>query len=114
MFVPTRRYIRTAESAVAVYRNQIGVGPDLRLNIGIDLANIAAVAHVLTSGADRDHAVSDSDAGSGESTQGDGPVAGSVVGQRRVAEGSVEDPLSVARECPNPDGDVGCAGGVGH
>ena len=114
MFVSARRDVRAAESAVAVYRNQIGVGPDLRLNIGIDLANVAAVAHIRATGADRDHAVSDSDGGSSENTQGDVPVAGSVVGQRRVAEGSVEEPLSVARECPNPDGDVGCAGGVGH
>src|SRR6476620_47699 len=51
MFVSARRDVRPSKSAAAVYRDIIGIGPNLRLNIGIDPTDIAAVAHVLTIGA---------------------------------------------------------------
>ena len=47
MFVAARRDIRAAKSTAAAYRNEIGVGPDCRLNVGIDVADKAAVVHIL-------------------------------------------------------------------
>src|SRR5437867_12025470 len=51
MLIPARRDVRASESSVAVYGYQIGIGPDLWLNIGIDLADIATIAHIFTSSA---------------------------------------------------------------
>ena len=48
MFVSARRDVGAAESTVAVYRDQIRVYSNLRLNIGVDLTNKTAVAYVLT------------------------------------------------------------------
>ena len=57
MFVSARRDVGSAKSAVAVYRDQVWVGSNLRLNIGIDLADITAVAHVLSTTADGNNIV---------------------------------------------------------
>src|SRR5882762_63105 len=57
VFVSARRNIRATKSAVAVYGNEIWVRSDLRLNIGIDLADIAAVAHILGTDADSNHLI---------------------------------------------------------
>jgi hypothetical protein len=57
MFVSSRRHVRAAEPAIAVYRDQIWIGANLRLNVGINLADIAAVAHVLSTDADSNHVV---------------------------------------------------------
>ena len=51
MFVSARRDVGSAKSAVAVYRNEIWIGANLRLNIRINLADVAAVADVLTTDA---------------------------------------------------------------
>src|SRR6476620_7142722 len=63
VFVPTRRDVRTTESAVAVYGDHVWVGPDLRLNVGIDLANKTAVVHVLTKCTDGYYFVRGTDGG---------------------------------------------------
>jgi hypothetical protein len=52
MFISARRYVRPPKLAVAVYGNDIGVGPNNGLHIRVDLADIAAVAHVLSGKAD--------------------------------------------------------------
>src|SRR5215216_2152183 len=57
VFVSARRDIRSTESAVAVYGNEIRVRSDLRLNIGINPADIAAVAHIRSTAADSNHVV---------------------------------------------------------
>ncbi len=44
MFVSARRDVGASESTVAVYRDQIWVYSNLRLNNGVDLTNKTAVA----------------------------------------------------------------------
>ena len=70
MFVSTRRDVAAAKSAVAVDGNHVWVGANLRLNVRIDLADIAAVAHVLTTSADGNDIVGRTDAIAGASAQG--------------------------------------------
>jgi len=65
MFVPARRDVRPAESPAAVYRDLIWVGTNLRLKIGIDLANKTAVAYVLTKGPDGNNVVGVRDGAAG-------------------------------------------------
>ena len=55
MFVSARRDVGASESAVAVYRDQVWIGANLRLNIRVNLADIAAVAHVRTICANRNN-----------------------------------------------------------
>ena len=49
------------ESAVAVYRDQIWIGANLRLNIRVNLSDIATVAHVRTICANRNDVISGGD-----------------------------------------------------
>jgi hypothetical protein len=50
----------------------------LRLNVGIDLADIAAITNVLTSGADSNHVTGRGDGAAGSSAQGGVEIAGGV------------------------------------
>ena len=96
MFVSSRRDVRATESAVAVYRDQVWIGANLRLNVGIDLADIAAVAHVLTANADGDNIVGRAHATTGPS-----------------AQGSVEGATGVGRECKDADCRIVVAASIG-
>jgi hypothetical protein len=58
MFVSARRDVCSAKSAVAVYRNEIWIGANLRLNIRVNLSDIATVAHVCTIYANRNDVIS--------------------------------------------------------
>jgi hypothetical protein len=107
VFVSARGDVRPAESAVAVYRYQIWVGSNLRLNVGIDLADKTAVVHVLACSADGNHAVSGIDGGAGEDTQGDITVAGTVVSQRFNANGCVGESCGIVKKRPMTNGRVG-------
>jgi hypothetical protein len=82
VLVPARRDVRPAKSSATGYRNQIGVGPNLRLHIQVDLANIAAVIHVFSVGADRDNTMSVGNAATRVSSQSDIPGAGGIVSCR--------------------------------
>jgi hypothetical protein len=68
MFVSARRDVCSAKSAVAVYRNLVWVGPNLRLNIRVNLPDIATVAHVCTICANRNNVISVGDILTGGST----------------------------------------------
>src|SRR4029077_3119088 len=68
MFVSPRRDVGAAESPVAVYRDRVWVYSNLRLNIGVNLANKTAVAHVLTICANRNNVISGGDILTGGST----------------------------------------------
>jgi hypothetical protein len=46
MLVSAGRDVCSAESAIAVNRDQVWVSPDLRLNVGIDLTDEATVADI--------------------------------------------------------------------
>ena len=70
MFVSARRDVCAAKSAVAVYRDEIWIGANLRLNVGINLADIAAVAHVCTIDANRNDVISGGNILTSGSTQG--------------------------------------------
>ena len=96
MFVSARRDVVASESAVAVYRDQIWIGANLRLNIGINVADIAAVAHVLTSNADGNNIVGRGDTSTGPS-----------------AQGSVEGSAGVGRECKDSDCRIAVTSSVG-
>src|SRR4029077_18167933 len=48
MFVSARRAVCSAKSAVAVYRDQVWIGANLRLQMGVNLADIATAADVRT------------------------------------------------------------------
>ena len=98
MFVSARRDVCAAKSAVAVYRNQIGVGANLRLNIGINLADIAAVAHVLTRGADGNYLIRGIDGAAAEYAQADIAVAGGVVSQRISSDSRVGEACGVVNK----------------
>ncbi len=67
VFIPARRYVSAAESAAAVYGNQVRIRPNLWLHVRIDLADIATVAHVLAIDvrANADNAVGPGDAATG-------------------------------------------------
>jgi hypothetical protein len=107
VFVSTRRDICSTKSTVAVYRNEIRVGPNLRLNIGIDLANKTGVAYVLTKGADGNNVVDVRNGAAGEAAQGDITVAGAVVSQRSTADGRVAEACGVITKRPITDGRIG-------
>jgi hypothetical protein len=47
VFIPARRYVSAAESAAAVYGNQVRIRPNLWLHVRLDLADVATVAHVF-------------------------------------------------------------------
>jgi hypothetical protein len=95
-----------AQSAVTIYRDQVRVGTNLRLNIGINLADIATVAHVLTKGTDGNSLVRGTDGAAGEKTQGDIVVAGTVT-ERTSADGRVAEACCVVEERPIADSRVG-------
>src|SRR5678816_3337119 len=81
MFVSARRDVGASESAVAVYRNQIGIDAYLRLNIGIDLADKTAVAHICAYAANGNNVVGVHNVASGGNAQSDITGAGIVVTQ---------------------------------
>jgi len=95
MFVSARRDVGAAESAVAVYGDQVWIGAHLRLNIGINVPDIAAIAHVLTTNADGNNIIGRADATTGPSVQG-----------------SVEGSTGVGRECKESDCRIAVAGSV--
>ena len=70
MFVSSRRDISATKSAVAVYDNEIRVRSDLRLNIGIDAADITAITHIFAIDSDSNHIICCGDATAGSSAQG--------------------------------------------
>ena len=88
--------LRATKSAVAVYRDHVWVRAHLRLNVRIDLADIAAVAHVLSTTADGNDVVRRAHVKTGPS-----------------AQGSVEGSAGVGREGKNSDGRIVVAGSVG-
>jgi len=92
----SRRDVCAAEPAGAVYRDRVWVDANLRLNVGINLADIAAVAHVLTANADGDNIVGRTHASTGPS-----------------AQGSVEGATDVSRECKNADCRIVIAASIG-
>ena len=96
MFVSARRDIGSTKSAVALYRNEIWIGANLRLNIRINAADVAAVADVLGTDADGNHVVGRSHA-----------IAGSS------AQGCVETSTGVSRECKDAAGCVAVTGSIG-
>ena len=96
MFIPARRYVSAAESAAAVYGNQVRIRPNLWLHVRIDLADIATVAHVLAIDvrANADNAVGRRDA------------------TGLPAHSRVEDAAGVVKEAATTDGGIEVAGGV--
>ena len=58
MFVSARGDVRPAESAAAIYGNLIGVGSNNGLHSGVDVADIATVAHIRTTGSDSNNVIS--------------------------------------------------------
>ena len=96
MFVSSRRDVRATEPAIAVYRDQVWIGANLRLNVRIYLADIAAVAHVLGTDADSNHVVGRAHATTGPS-----------------AQGSVEGSTGVGRECQDADCRIVVAASIG-
>jgi len=96
MFISARRDVGSTKSAVAVYRNEIWIGANLRLNVRINLADIAAVAHVLSTDADGNNIVGRAQANTGSS-----------------AQGSIEGSTGVGRECNDSDCRIVVAGSVG-
>ena len=97
MFVSARRDVCSAKSAVAVYRNEIWIGANLRLNVGINLADIAAVARVLSTNADSNNVVGRAHATACSS-----------------AYSCVETSAGVSRECKDSDCRIVVAGSVGQ
>lgn len=106
MFLSTRRDICPTQSTVAVYRNEIRVGPNLRLNIGIDLANKTGVAYALTKGADGNNVVGVRDGGPGDGAQGNITVAGAVISQHSTADARVAGACGVITKRSITDGRV--------
>jgi hypothetical protein len=100
VFVSTRRDIRPTKSTVAVCGNEIWVRSDLRLNIGINLADIAAVAHVLTTDADGNHVVGGSHATADSSTQGCVESSTGIDREGKDAAGCVAGASSVGKKRP--------------
>lgn len=96
MFVSARRDIGSTKSAVALYRNEIWIGANLRLNIRINAADVAAVTNVLGTDADGNPVVGRSHA-----------IAGSS------AQGCVETSTGVSRECKDAAGCVAVTGSIG-
>ena len=92
MFVPARRDVRPAKSAAAIDGNQIWVGPNLRLNVGVDLSNIATVAHVLAIDvrANADNAVARRDAATGLPAHSRVEDAAGVVKEGATTDGGIE------------------------
>src|SRR5262245_17320606 len=91
MFVSTRGYISPTESAVAVYRDRIRIGSNLRLNVGIDVADKTAVVHVLTKCTDGNNAICGTNGGPGGRAQGNIREASAVVTQRATTDGDVAE-----------------------
>ncbi len=60
-FVPARGDVGPPKSTTAVYGNRIGIGPNLGLHGSVNLADKAAVAQVITAGADGNHVASRGD-----------------------------------------------------
>ena len=77
-----------------------------------DLADIAAVVHVLTRGADADDATGRTDVCSGCSAQSDVSAAPRVVKERRSAISRVKVACDIGNEGTYPDGRVASSSGV--
>jgi hypothetical protein len=75
VFIPARRYVRPAKSAAAIYGNVIGISPNSRLLVRVDVADKATVIHVRTFGADTDNVDCIRDVAAGAPTQGREEVA---------------------------------------
>src|SRR6266540_4426942 len=97
MLIPARRDVGSAKSAAAIYSNKIGIGTDLGLHVRVDLADVAAVAHVLAIDvrANANNAVGRRDAAAG-----------------LPAHSRVEAAAGVVKECATTDGGIEVAGGV--
>ena len=72
-----RRY--PAKSAAARYGDRIRIGPNDGLHVRVDLADIAAVAHVLTTGADGNNVIGIGDGDASARAQCEIAVAYGVV-----------------------------------
>src|SRR6266511_2367841 len=131
MLIPARRDVGSAKSAAAIYSNKIGIGTDLGLHVRVDLADVAAVAHVLAIDvrANANNAVGRRDAAAGlpahsrvedaagvvkerATTDGGIEVAGGVALKRAVTGGGVIVAFGVARECQRTIGSIEVACGV--
>src|SRR5262249_52744360 len=81
--------VGAAEPAVAVYRNEVWINTNLGLNIGINLADIAAVAYVLSTNADGNNIVGSRNIIAGSTANSNVVGAGSVAKERRITDGCV-------------------------
>src|SRR6187431_871261 len=106
MFVSARRYVRAAESAVAVYRDQIWIGTNLRLNIVVDLADKTAVAHVLSIGTDGNNVIGRDDVLAGNTAQSDILETGSIINKCDKTNGCVAIPRSIRGEGSDAGGSI--------
>src|SRR5436190_16493799 len=106
MFVPARRDVRPTKSAVAVYGNQVWIDPNLRLNVGIDLADKTAVAHVLTKATDGNNVIGSTDGAAGGEAQRDIAVAAAVVTQCNATDGGVARAAGIIKERVPTDGRI--------
>jgi hypothetical protein len=121
VFIPARRYVSAAESAAAVYGNQVRIRPHLWLDVRIDLADIATVADVLATDvrANADYAVGRRDATpglpahsrvedaadvvkQGAATGGSIEVAGGVIGKRVSTMAAFTSPVVLLESAPSP------------
>src|SRR5262245_24089292 len=112
MFVPPRRYVRAAESAIAIYCDCVWIGTNHRLNVGIDLADVTAVAHVGALAANGNNVVGGSDVDAGAVAQTNIINPGIVVLQRSIADSGVAVALGIVKKCESPDGCVVGADGI--
>ncbi len=89
VFIPAGRYVTAPKPAAAGYRDRIGVGPNNRLHIGVDVADKAAVAHVRPSSADTNNVTGRGDTVSSVSAQRRVEVAASAISERIVTDSRV-------------------------
>jgi hypothetical protein len=109
VLILARRHVRPTKSPAAAYCNDIGIDPNLRLNVGIDLPDIAAVVHVFSVGADRNNAVSRRNANARSQAQSRIAAVGTV-NQRIGTDRRVERACGIAGKRTDTDGRVGGAG----
>jgi hypothetical protein len=101
VFIPARRYVTSAKSSGAGYRDGVRVGPNNRLHIGVDVADKATVVHVQPRGSYTDNVTSRGDLDAGKSAQGGVVAAGAAAIERVSTDGCVAVAFGIAneREC---------------
>ena len=70
MFVSAGRYVTSAKSSGAGYRNRIRIGPNDRLHVRVDVTDKTAVTYVRACGADTNNIVGRRNAETGILAQG--------------------------------------------